>query len=747
MPKTFTRAARPPSTDSALSYRTLAVRTSTCNADQRSVEGTIATESPVPMYDWKRGAVIPEILRADGAELPSQVPFLNAHHRYDVNDQLGSARELRIDNGQIAGRMFFARKHADQYDMVADGHVTDLSAGYQVVESTHVPRGEKAIVGGRSYEGPVNVVTKWKLREVSLVPIGADEQAKLRGLDRFPGHPPETTPTNPTPKRLTVNEALRAFCVTSGMDEKLTDEQARAWMETKFGRKTTAKLFGERSSDLVTEDGVPFDFKELIRQATTVAAEAARTAVLESQRVETARVDAFRKEVDAACELASLEGERSACYAMPDITSVRKHLLELKSKQPDPGYGIPIRGGEAQRDKHVAALTTALGLRALQATNCRQELVEQHLPPAQRAAGHETFRNASLLDIARECLQLDGFNTRGLSREQIAIASLGWPHKVGLRADFGSTGPAYHTTGSFSKLTADAVNKSMQVGYQEFPATWRTCFRQGPSAADLKTIHRIRMGAIPNLPDWPTNTDPEQASFKDAEETYRVQPKSLWLSFSWDLLVNDDLNMLSRVPAMFGDAAARTVNALAWAQITGNPTMEDGQALFLETATGNRKRSNLTTGAGTPSVATRQTLTNKMRQMRGENTPEGNESQDILNLEPRFIVGGSTLETLILQLVKSGYDPAANQFQTYNPATTLTPIIEPLLDANSTTAWYLFADTARIDTVEVTFLQGHEAPVQRSWADEKTLSQNWAVLQAVAAKALNHRGMQKHNGS
>lgn len=702
----------------ALNYREFSIRAESVDEKNRSVEAVVTTETPVPMFDWERYEVIPEVLLMKGAEYPRQVPFLNAHSRFSVDDQLGSARELRVEGDKMLGRMFFASASQKEFDKVREGHVTDVSAGYQNLSVVHVPRGQKQTIAGREFTGPVNVVTKWKLREVSLVPIGADEQAKLRGLNSFPQNPK---------KEFRMNEQLKALCVARGMDANLSDEAAQAWMVTNF-KAEPAKP---------TE---PVDFKQL-------AAEASRAAVEETRKLyeaDKAKEVAFRKEVDAACQLAGLDGERNACYGMKDIETVRTHLLEARAKAEESsiiGGGFQIRGGEAQRDKHSGAIRSALITRALASTNGSPKVVEELNPAAQRAAGWETFRHARLLDLARECLHLDGYNTRGLSPEHIALAALGFADKVGLRAD-----PAYHTTGSFTKLTQDAVNKSMMVGYQEFPSTWRTVFRQADSAADLKAIHRIRMGAIPNLPDWPTNTAPEQASFKDAEETYRVQPKSLWLSFSWDLLLNDDMSMLGRVPSMFGDAAARTINATTWAQITGNPTMEDSVALFAA-ATGARKRTNLTTGAGAPSVTTLQTLSNLMQQMRGENTPEGNESQDILNLQPRFIVGPSALSTTIRQLVLSAYDPAATNHLTYNTATELIPVIEPLLDANSTTAWYLFASTSRIDTVEVTFLSGHESPVTRQWMDEKTLSQNWAVLQAFAAKAMNHRGMQKHAGA
>lgn len=44
--------------------------------------------------------------------------------------------------------------------------------------------------------------------------------------------------------------------------------------------------------------------------------------------------------------------------------------------------------------------------------------------------------------------------------------------------------------------------------------------------------------------------------------------------------------------------------------------------------------------------------------MRGLNTPEGNESDDILNIMPRYIIAPAALETTVLQLVRSQADPS-----------------------------------------------------------------------------------------
>jgi hypothetical protein len=315
-------------------------------------------------------------------------------------------------------------------------------------------------------------------------------------------------------------------------------------------------------------------------------------------------------------------------------------------------------------------------------------------------------------------------------------------NKIGVRA-----GGAYHTTGSFLNITLDAVNKSAGVGYTEAPSTWRGPMRQGSSVADFKPKHTIRMGAIPNLPVWNDNSDPEKASMSDAKVSYSVESRSLEVDFSYKLLVNDDMDALSRTPAQMGSAAARTVNAVAWSMVTSNPTMPYDSVALFSAASGARKRKNLETGAVSDYTAALNLLTANMMQMRGENTPEGNEAADVLNIMPKFIVMPSALRGTLLQLVRSETDPKAAISGIPNINNNLTPLVEPLLDANSATAFYLFGDTNQVDTVELSFMQGHETPIVRSFMDERRLSQSFIILQNFQAAAINHRGIQKHAGA
>lgn len=723
-----------------MSYRSLEVRASSLNLENRTIEADVTTENPVMVPDYGRMEMVPEVLVTKGAVIPDsrQVPFLDSHNRASVSNQLGSARDIATKYNKLTARLHFSEAAGPEFTKVREGHVTDVSAGYQILKKQYIPAGETKSIMGRSYTGPVNVVTKWRLREVSLTPIGADEQAKLRGFD------PAALIT-PEEESFTMKLELKAWLVTRGMPEDLNDEQAQDWMLA--NKERTIDEIKPKKNEQPVEEGKREERTEIDAEELAVKVAEAANAIFEKKR---AAEESFRKEVDATCDLAQLPEHKEHCRGLKTLDEVRSFLQtkqkEVAEKIP---YGVSIRQVGSGFENLTKDMGSALTLRALNSASSGSEssrkAIDEIFPVADRGKRTDTFKYASLYDMASEWVRAMGIDTRGLPRETVAICAMFGPEVAGVRM----SGPAYNTTGNFTNLTLDASNKAMMLGYMETPATWRGPMRQAASVPDFKNINRLRMGAIPNLPIWNDNASPEKATFADAREYYAVEAYSLEISFSYRLLVNDDMDALSRAPAMAGAAAARTVNAVAWAQITSNPTMSDSVALF-SAATGNRKRQNLTTGSGTPTVANVGSLTALMRLMRGENTPEQVEGGDILNLRPAYIVGPAALETTINQLVNSAYDPAATSAvntQVYNPTRVLTPVIEPLLDAASSTAWYLFASPSQIDTVEVSFLQGQETPVTRQFMDQRNLAQNLTVLQTFAAKAMNHRGIQKHAGA
>lgn len=153
----------------------------TLNMDARQVLAVMATETPVLVYDWEHGTVN-EVLLMSGANYPEQVPLLDSHGRSSVETVLGSVTGITTQGETMTGLVEFSTvvRAQDALTKVQEGHLTDFSIGYVVEESVWIPEGQSQAVDGRNFSGPVKIGTKWRLKELSICPIGADAQAKAR---------------------------------------------------------------------------------------------------------------------------------------------------------------------------------------------------------------------------------------------------------------------------------------------------------------------------------------------------------------------------------------------------------------------------------------------------------------------------------------------------------------------------------------------------------------------------------------
>lgn len=171
---------------SDLVTRSSQIRAETVDKQTRSVNCVIATEQPVIVRDSRSFALIHEVLRMDGVQFAGRVPLLHNHMRSSLDDILGSVRQMNVQGQQLFGQLSFVDqdKIAERaWKKVRDGHVTDVSVGYRSIEATDIPKGQTRVIKGLYYtagELTLRISTSWEVREVSLVPIGADPEAKIR---------------------------------------------------------------------------------------------------------------------------------------------------------------------------------------------------------------------------------------------------------------------------------------------------------------------------------------------------------------------------------------------------------------------------------------------------------------------------------------------------------------------------------------------------------------------------------------
>ena len=130
-----------------------------------------------------RQAWSPDLIVIDlaGMQFKQQVPVVNSH-RYEVGDVLGQTLSVRSDSVlHIEGEILADTDVAGAIKgLAAAGYQCQASVGADVHSLKRVAEGDSVTVNGRSFVGPLRVVTSSTLREVSFVVLGADAETAVR---------------------------------------------------------------------------------------------------------------------------------------------------------------------------------------------------------------------------------------------------------------------------------------------------------------------------------------------------------------------------------------------------------------------------------------------------------------------------------------------------------------------------------------------------------------------------------------
>jgi hypothetical protein len=732
------------------------VREETANPESKSVEVVVATENPVERYCEKRDLVVREILLMNGVAFrgaKKQLPIVDSHDRSTVKNVLGSVRNLRVEGSQLVGDAVFASDPASQeaYQKLLDGHLTDFSITATPKDVFAVKRGETYALQTGEIEGPADIVTNWIPSDASLVAAGADETSTVRELRRsylFYGD-------DDMKVKRALSEEKKAELVAKGMPEQITDaEQALDWALGLLDSSAPAAPAGEApvepimseepndetlmlSDDMLEEEPIP---PIMNSEDEKPAEEIVKKAVNRALKNEQIR----RKEIRSMVVATNLEPAFADQLVESNVSLeiARQKVLEkiMTSKPIGASSGRErVEFGSSGEDKFRAAVTDGLIQRSLTGAGLRRGLGERKWAP-----GSEDFKNMGLLRIAEQVLRFQNVNVDRMPYRDIALAALGSP-SVMRRYNIER---AYHTSGMFGNILLDSVNKTLLEAYQETPATYESWVRTAPSVQDFKAINRIRFSEAPDLEVVPEARPYKQMPMTDSKETYRIEKYGGIFTVSWETVVNDDLDAISRIPAMHGNAAKRKINKVCYNILTSNPTMGDSYSLF---SASHASGSNFANASAAPSVTTLNTAFTAMMKQKGLS------SDAIINVTPRFLIVPVSQSATALQLVASLADPAvggnvagnSNTMNIYGPngVRPLQIIVEPVLEAYSTTAWFLAADYNTVDTVEVSFLQGEESPVIENEWDFDTDVYKYKVRQTFAAAPIDWRGLYKYHNA
>jgi hypothetical protein len=449
----------------------------------------------------------------------------------------------------------------------------------------------------------------------------------------------------------------------------------------------------------------------------------------------------------------SIEEARKQTFAAMDAKG--KKTTEDKDIKLIP-LGAGFGGGTDAMQKRLECMQSALLLRSDSRFFLnRHQLTGAFLSGCGETAHREAeekareYRNFKLIDMAKEYLQLRNIDTRGWDTTRIAELALQAPSRGVEYFDGGGA----ESTSDFPAILANVANKTLRQGYEAYPRTFQPFSRQ-MTAADFKPVNRVMLADAPVLQKLNEKGEYHRANLTDNNISYQLATYGEIVALTRKVIINDDLQAFTRVPALLGVAAARLESDTVWAIITSSPV-----ALYAgdtaQTALFAGGHNNLLTGVGsslnpqvnggTPAGSGALTALGSGRQgLRLQKGPQGTP----LNLVPRFIAVPTALETFMLQVVYP-IDIASTVPGGVVPQWVrgLIPIVEPRLDANSETAWYLIADPAQVDTVEYCYLEGQQGVYIETKQGFEIDGVEIKARMDFGAAAIDYRGMQKNAGA
>lgn len=347
-------------------------------------------------------------------------------------------------------------------------------------------------------------------------------------------------------------------------------------------------------------------------------------------------------------------------------------------------------------------------------------------PRAQLTDNGRRFRGMSLTEMAREALQGLGVNTRGMTRNDLATAA------------FRTRAAGYHTTGDFPSLLGGVGSRRLRAAYESSPSTYQLWARRAANLQDFRITNVLGVGGAPELKKLNEAGEYTYGTISEDATGYRAFSYGRAIAMTRQLFVNDDLNAFDRLLTRFGESARRLENRLVYDQITGNPAMQDGKALF------HADHGNLLAATSTLTLENMGKLRTQMRKQKDF------DGKTQLNLAPAYLIVPSELEQTAYAFTSSNYTPAkltdVNEFR-QGGRTAVEPIVEPILDEVSTAAWYMAARSGQIDTVEFAYVDGSEGVRTETFASEDIDGVKVRATLDFAAKVIDWRGLQKANGA
>jgi hypothetical protein len=721
----------------------------TATFDAVAYSGGVMT--PNLAIPWK-GPVVVDL--AGMGPITGSIPI---HRDHDEKRPVAHTTSVDNDRRQLACSGVFSIDSDDTEEVLSGARKNfpwRPSVGLQMLETRQVPSGQRIVVNGREFVGPILWVTRSRLKEISFVTIPGDADsyatiAASQGSDSMTfeqwlaslGLDPATL----TPEAMAVLQTQYDASQATAGDGSESDEPATAAASAPAEQPTPAAsaMDGTKPEEKAMASSNAVDLKA----TSAIDPNALQASIRKTIADEHARSSAVRDLCASFGNPKTMIGGKSVDLCAHAIENgwttdqtelhARRHQ-DLQAARDSRPSGIAIHSTSRSDRNSLQAIQGGLLLRAgcnLDSPSFANPNVRNRLPAwlqanvndpvrARAMDNAQALRNVSLIDACRMGLQASGHD---VPHDRLDV----------LQASF--------STGTMALMFGTTIGAKMLDAYAEVKDFSEGWCREGENP-DMEQHNRVTVESAQNLAYHPSGgTAPHTGRTATAEKS-QVFRFTRQMSIDEADFLSDNFGKFKDTPRDFGLAAGRVRPDMVAALLLSNPTLlKTARALF-----------NGTDGTTATSVAlARATVSSMIAAIAKRKSGDAS-----LNLATTHLIVPPDLFDLAVQLTQSGLISNDSGAGEMNPLKQygLKPVSEPRLSNGMThpitgaalagSAVTYYGVSAEANTIEVTYLAGAgRVPVVRTTnLTNGEFGINVDVRHYIGAVALDHLGFYRGVG-
>ncbi|MCM1122544.1 MAG: HK97 family phage prohead protease [Eubacterium sp.] len=697
-----------------------AIRTVEGEGNERKFILSFSSEQPYERYwgveilDHSEGCADLERINKIGCVL--------FNHKRDA--VVGKVLRAWIENGRGMAEIEFDTDEESEriYQKVKSGTLKGVSVGYCVSVWEEVAVNKQSSDG--RFTGPAEIAKRWEILEISIVSVPADPTVGVGRAAENTGQPAEIyrrqSIVNKNKARGGIREEMNK---KKQRDQKILQQQSildKAKAEQRELGAEEKQLFDslQREIDDLTREIEQEEQAEPAGEAVAESREGEKTGQRREPDPEQVRQQERKRIADITrlCREFGMDDQMEGFISGgTSVENVRAAVIEQMRRDGQPLNSRVVVETDEQ-DKFRDAASDAL-------------LMRGGVSLEQPAAGARDFMGMSLRDLAIESLAAEGnTNLNRLSSDELFRM---------IQRQF------FNPSAVFPTIMDNAVKKAYVEGHKTAPVTFDIWTKRG-TLKDFKTHdNNYLSGPAGELLEVPEGGELKHDVWKDEKRpTRKLKTYGRQFTMSRQAFINDDVGMITRMPAKYATSARKTQNKQCYEKLVGNPVIYDGKPLF-----GKDHKNLLAQGTG----ITREAVQGMIMAL----SDQKDEFDNVCIIRPAFLIVPSGYQFEMYTLFYSPTINTSDNTQAVNPLyqyrERIQVVEDPMINAlcggfGKQMPWWLLGAKEDTDFIEVDYLNGQEVPSIRRSEIPGTLGFVWDIYLDWNITVMDYRGVIKNPG-